>query len=563
MNVCEDALNRMYIDIEAGGKAQDADYIMDQLQRMTTKEGVPMMEAALKSRIQKVKTMVNDSNNKLETTYIQCESYQKTYQEIAEKLDELENEIKSTETYETDLPVLEAKLKDAITKALMNDTLNKIQFYDFCQEIKVTNDKLRQDTLSICNMYSNKLWIIELKRKVYKCFDDPDSATLESISKDYSALLRKHFKCELNLDSTNLKDITLACHRLAKYYAVLPEWNQAAIDQVDQPTKITQVVSKENGIAALQAEQPSYSTTPIEPNSQPKKSFSSGNTTIGSKSVAPQPLPRRQSSLKAERPVSLLIPNGRNSSVISFASFDDQSPPPAYNNQRYNALPVSPISSNDQQQHRRLPTLEELRSRAKAEFRLGSKKQLEKFWKRHLDTKKIACNCLMCGYLSQPDLYNYCKAQCPRLCDMQDMHESAVANKEKCICSNCKCEESYLSGLLAIHKGLVTINFTKRQQQMMYHNSKLPAHPPPSSLPSSSSQQQQQQQQQLAYRPLPPPPPQHFQHQGAGNNHPFQHNRMQVESPNKKSGSIENPDKQKGFLNKLKGNLFHGNDSAK
>jgi hypothetical protein len=532
---------------------------MNQLQQMTTEGGVPVIEATLKSKIQKVKTMIDDFNNKLAATKAQSDSYQESYKEIEGKLDDLENDIKSKETYETDLSILETNLKDAITKSLVNGTLNQEPFNTFCQEIKETNDRLRQDTLSICNMYSNDLWVIQLKRKIYKCFDEPDNATFETISKEYSALFEKHFKCELNQDSTNLEDVTLACHHLAKYYAVLPEWSLAEEEQIDQSSKFKTVklASKENDIKALQVEPTINSTKPVEPTSKPTKSFSSNNTTIGGKtksgSMEAQPLPRRESSLNNLRPVSTFLPYGHNTSVVSFNSFDEQTAASGQNNQRHN-VPDSPVNHIPQQLAKRKPTLDELRSRTKAEFNLNSKKQLEKSWKRHLDMKKDSCDCIMCCCLSQEPLYRYCQMQCPKLCYMQDIHKLAIEKKEKCVCANCKDEESYLSGLLAIHRGLVTISSIERSQQM-HRISKLPALPPP---PLSSSSQQQQ----LAYRPLPPPPP---QHEGmntttsyeSNQNHPFQHNRTQVEFPNKKlAPSIEHLDKQKGFLNKLKDNLL-------
>lgn len=555
VEIDQGTLKHVYADIVAEGKERDIDYIMNQLQQMTTKGGIPVMEATLKWRIEKMKTATDDLTRKLAATKAQSQSYQETFREIEEKLYDLESDRTSKEPYETELSILESNLKDAITKSLVNGTLDKGQFSGFCQEIKKTNDKLRQDTLNICSIYGNDLWAVQLKKKVYKCFDEPDNAALETIFKEYNALLKKHFKCNLNLDSTNLKNMTLACLNFAKYYAVLPDWShipeEKAVNQTSG-SKASKLISKESDIKPLQKEQPINNTMPANPT----KSLPSGNTTIESDTTSkePQPLPRRQSSLNDQRPLSVLLASGRNSSAVSFNSFDDKiAATPGNNNPRHSSVPASPVMHNVKKPAKRLPTLDELRHRTKSEFSLGSKKQLEKFWKRHQETKKGPCDCLLCGNLKQAPLFSYCQAQCPRLCYMQDIHKSAIANRVKCVCPNCKEEGTYLSALLAIHKGIVTINSIERSQQMQ-HSPKPPVHlsPLPSPSPINHSPQQQ-----LA--PTPVASPQQLQHQGmntgygAQQKQAFQRNRLPT-------SSIEQQDRHKGFLNKLKGNLFHGNE---
>ncbi|KAI8086932.1 uncharacterized protein B0P05DRAFT_532986 [Gilbertella persicaria] len=170
------------------------------------------------------KIMLYMNTEKTKQVFIQNKETVKDEQAMFELLmqawkEDIEQQYKDTasQTVETEIstPVVykdKTELEEALKVSVERMTSNKMDGFDvLCQEIADINTPLYQSIQEIDHLFnSHGPWQIDFKMKMYKCFDiqyDPY----------YVNMLRRHM--HINTEEC-LDSYLLACHALARYYAI-------------------------------------------------------------------------------------------------------------------------------------------------------------------------------------------------------------------------------------------------------------------------------------------------------------------------------------------------------
>lgn len=141
-----------------------------------------------------------------------------TCSQITQRLQDLENEVKSEKMLEINRPQLKENLKSIISNTLKaNDDTWIPTFNELCQIIKSDNQQLRSDIHHICKMFTDTSWEKELRKRTEKCFDIGDEAAFQKMKINYTTLFKQLFPNHSCSD-----EFIIACNHLAKSYVFPP-----------------------------------------------------------------------------------------------------------------------------------------------------------------------------------------------------------------------------------------------------------------------------------------------------------------------------------------------------